>query len=129
MKAIAADKGLPLDVYKHAGVSYSNGGISEGCDRVTLVAVRGIDSVQAPVPPDCRVFAPSPDAPAVVLVVRRFSFGDHAYIEPLEPGEGTGPMMGGCYVSTSDSRFRQLAGARVALPLHDRFETANGGGE
>ena len=31
-------------------------------------------------------------------------------------------MMGGCYISTSDSRFREAAFGERIIPLHDRCE-------
>ena len=54
---------------------------------------------------------------------------------PVESGEGVGPMFGGCYVATSDSRFwdlveELLGGDRHhgAVALHDRFETSDAAG-
>ena len=34
-----------------------------------------------------------------------------------------GPMMGGNFVSTSDSRLSNATGMHAAIPLHDRYET------
>jgi hypothetical protein len=116
-------KGLTLDIYKRGGQSFSGGGISQWNDTVTLVAVQDADGVLSPVPSDMQVFEEDDiRAPGVVLVTKRFSFGEHKFVAPIEPGEGAGPMMGGCYVGSSDSRFTTLAGVRAALPLHDRFE-------
>lgn len=59
-------------------------------------------------------------------VVRRWvgTKNEYLHIEPMfdqgVPG-GVGPIMGGNYITTSDSRFRTLA--RYPLPVHDRFET------
>jgi len=57
-------------------------------------------------------------------VVRRWTGTPNEYLH-LEPmfnlPEGVaGPMMGGNYVHTSDSRFRGIA--NHPLPVHDRFE-------
>jgi hypothetical protein len=127
--------GLRAEVLKHKGQSYANGGLSDTLDYVTLVNVEG-------------PFDPTPDAPAAVLVAGNVAgtakvvpavevTGPGAAVEYhgkygplLADGEKTiGPMMGGSYVCTSDSRFNNaieaLLGKRFygAVPLHDRYET------
>jgi hypothetical protein len=56
-------------------------------------------------------------------IVRRWvgTPNEYLHVEPLH-GETNmaGPMMGGNYVTTSDSRFRDIA--RYPLPVHDRRE-------
>lgn len=42
---------------------------------------------------------------------------------PMQEG-GCGPMMGGNFVYTCDSRFQAAVGFYGAVPLHDRYETA-----
>jgi len=58
-------------------------------------------------------------------IVRRRAGTSNEYLhcEPIEnkPGERVGPMFGGNYVMTSDSRFRDVS--PYPLPVHDRFET------
>ena len=58
-------------------------------------------------------------------IVRRWVGTPNEYLhcEPInDKGAGrVGPMFGGNYVSTSDSRFKDLA--RYPLPVHDRYET------
>lgn len=122
--------GLTADIYKSQGRSFSNGGLSERVDRVTLVNVDG-------------PFEPTDDAPAAMLVagnlagcakvvaaewldVEGHSKGG-GWIE--KRGAGAGPMMGGCYVETSDERFREAVRALTGearggpVALHDRYET------
>jgi hypothetical protein len=41
-----------------------------------------------------------------------------------EPHNGrVGPMMGGNYAATSDSRFSEATGQYGAIAIHDRYET------
>jgi hypothetical protein len=75
------------------------------------------------------VFEPNADAPAVKLKVRNIG-GIIVTAEPVDKPDGMcGPMAGGTYIATSDSRFSQaierITGSRFygAIPLHDYFET------
>ncbi len=93
----------------------SNGGVSAKFDEVTIVNVEG-------------PYDPTPTAPAVMLVPG--AFAGTALVVPYHKPEGyVGPMMGGTYVATSDSRFssavERLTGHPFygAVPFHDRFET------
>ena len=78
-------------------------------------------------------FDPSKDYPAAKLVKVTHHWGSHVKIVPDEV-EGNHSMMGGNYAATSDSRFREaiekLLGHNFygALPVHDRVETVDGGG-
>jgi hypothetical protein len=59
--------------------------------------------------------------------LRRNQFGDVYCVAPptpLQQGNSGHPMMGGCYVATSDSRFSKATGIYGAVPLHDRYETS-----
>jgi len=57
-------------------------------------------------------------------LVRRPEDRGGVFARPLSVPEGhVGPMMGGDYLATSDSRLGRAAGHRGAVPLHDRFET------
>ena len=52
--------------------------------------------------------------------------GPIVHAEPYgEPSDqvSVGSMMGGAYIATSDSRFREATGIYGAVALHDRFET------
>ena len=58
-------------------------------------------------------------------VVKR-TFGREVYVhaEPLEKRPGMiGPMHGGNFVHTSDSRYCDLVGHSYPISVHDRFET------
>lgn len=129
---MAEVKGLRADVLKHKGGDCSNGGLSSRVDEVTIVGlIPDGESAARPMPEDAQVFEPSETAPPVVLVAKTFSFGGpYVSARPAEPGEGVGPMMGGCYIASSDSRFSStvavLTGDKTigAVPLHDRYESA-----
>ena len=58
-------------------------------------------------------------------IVRRWAGTKNEYLhcEPISdrPSDRLGPMAGGNYVGTSDSRFRNVSDH--LLPVHDRFET------
>lgn len=129
-------KGLRLTVYRAAGryPDCSNGGVSAKADVLTVVG-RLVDGKVEPLPEGSRVFSPSEDAPAVVLVPSRvpgYSATPHLipleFVEGLPPGT-VGPMDGGNYAGSSDSRFAELGKfffplLRLgAVAIHDRVET------
>lgn len=77
-------------------------------------------------------FEPTDDAPGARLQIGNLP--GTLLVRPEDDAmemfkNGIGPMMGGAYVATSDSRFTQkaedLLGVRFygAVALHDRFET------
>lgn len=107
--------GITASIYKDRGRSCANGGISDTYDQVTIV--------NAPGP-----FEPSDDAPAVELVPGNLP-GTVKAVPTDKPEGAVGPMMGGSYIATSDSRFSELASSICgtkfygAVPLHDRYET------
>lgn len=125
--------GLIVSIYKAGGQSSAGpGGLSCGADKACLVGrfeATG-EFVAAGGP-----FLPSAEMPAVALSPGLGGFGGwravpvvcddvgNFVVESRE--DSVGPMMGGCYIGTSDSRFAQLAGRRTTEPvaLHDRFET------
>lgn len=91
-------------------------------DAIDMVTVVNIDGP----------FDPAPHRPAVLLedgplrgtkrIVLATQKDDGSW--HMERREGhVGPMMGGTYVATSDSRFREAAGFYGAVAFHDRFET------
>lgn len=92
----------------------SGGGVSGRVTRVTLVGPQ-IDAVGG------NVREPDEDAPAVALSRRTGIVS----VVPVQRGTGAGPMFGGAFVWTSDSRFAEItrnAGRVGPLPLHDRWE-------
>lgn len=103
--------GLLAHIYRDSLGDSSNRGISSRATRVVVVNVDG-------------PFTPDDDTPAVEL--RQGALGSVVAV-PLEC-EGKWTMNGGCFVSTSDSRFsrkvEELLGTRFygAVPLHDRVE-------
>jgi hypothetical protein len=130
-------KGLRLTVYRAAG-SYpdcSNGGVSSKADVLTVVG-RLVDGVVIPLPKGCCVFSPSDEAPAVVLVESRIArFDPTPHLIPLEfaedgiPSGAVGPMDGGNYAGSCDSRWSDLGkhfDGKLRLDvvaIHDRIET------
>lgn len=108
-------KGLLVNIYKTAGQECSNGGVSAYADRAILIG-EGIP----------QIFSAATGQPILKLVKGNLS--GTVKIVPLEqPAGKCGPMFGGAYVATSDSRFSEvvekICGTRFgAVPLHDRFE-------
>ncbi len=78
-----------------------------GKDKVTIVNVDG--------PAE-----PTEDAPAAVLSKNAFGNPILTPEPPLRPNTA-GPMFGGTYAASSDSRFKP--GFYGAVPIHDRYET------
>jgi len=106
-------KGLRVNIYKPHYGDRSNGGISSKAGKATLVP-----SADFPGVPE--IFEAGEDAPAIALVKRNIG-GEYLTAYPIgEDGtvDNAGRMFGGCYVSTSDSRFP----AKYPVPLHDRKE-------
>ena len=98
------NKGLLAFILRQ-GQDCSNKGISSRADQVIIIG-EGIP----------QIFEASETAPAVRLMKR----GDRIIAVPVNQPEGMlGPMMGGTFIYTSDSRFP----AGYPIALHDRFET------
>lgn len=91
------------------GIDCSNGGLSSQVSNVTLLGCGGHRK-------------PSSEYPAVKLV-RRIIFGaEYLHAEPVDrPANAVGPMFGGAFIYSSDSRFNAVN--PYPIPLHDRFET------
>ena len=62
---------------------------------------------------------------ALYLNMRELWGEDHPFAEPLiKPSNKVGPMFGGNFVYTSDSRLYNFGGKyHLPIPVHDRFET------
>lgn len=119
--------GLIVEVLRHTrgGVieNYTNDGVSGYADRLCLVNVDG-------------PFEPGVDAPAAILeshmpgILRIVpaGLGCNGYV-PVRHSVRIGPMMGGNYAATSDSRFGdacfRIIGHRFygAVAIHDRWES------
>lgn len=104
-------KGMILDVFRSKILgNCSNDGISSRVNEVLLVG-EGIPEI----------FEANNERPAVKLVKRNFVSGPYYHAEPLEKREGmNGPMFGGTFIFTTDSRVRSITA--YPIPLHDRFE-------
>ena len=63
------------------------------------------------------IFEPNDDAPEIELLPA--NIGDGFKIVPKVRGKGAGPMFGGCFIYTSDSRFP----SKQPGALHDRWES------
>lgn len=92
----------------------SNHGISERYSKVFLICDSGnwefdLDDVEN-----------LPENLVKVNVKKTFCGSPYIYLTPVSHPE-RGWMMGGCYVGTSDARFREQFGD-CPLPLHDRYE-------
>jgi hypothetical protein len=103
-------KGMIVDIYKNNGGDCSNGGLSSKANRCLLVG-GGIPEIF------------DGEGMPVVTIVKR-DLRDSIYLTAYPVKEDghidTGCMHGGCFVYSSDSRFRNLAAYPV--PLHDRKE-------
>lgn len=101
-------KGLLVTVFK-ANYDCTANGISSKLDRLILIG----DGV-------VELFGGNEDNSNVVKLVRR-KIGNREYLhcEPLEKPIGkNGPMFGGNFIYTSDSRFPN----DYPISIHDRFE-------
>ncbi|MDQ3833248.1 MAG: hypothetical protein M3315_06375 [Actinomycetota bacterium] len=91
----------------------SNGGISTRSTLFTLYASREAFKADKTADPE----------QSLVVVTRNFGSGPYIHAEPVSRPEGKiGPMAGGCFVYTCDSRYREHV-CEYPIPLHDRFET------
>lgn len=125
-------KGLRLSIYRAAdlGADCTNGGISGKANTVTVVG-RLVNGEIVPLPKG--VFEPTDEAPAVVLVPSRApSYDPTPHLIPLEFADGlpaghVGPMFGGNYAGSCDSRWSDLGkfyGVRLdVVAVHDRIES------
>jgi hypothetical protein len=107
-------RGLICEVYSNPLYKKcSNGGISERCTEVTVVG-EGITEI----------FEATPERPAVRIVRRTIGGRPYVHAEPADPvPKGNTPyVVGGSFIHSSDSRFRQNV-CEYPVALHDRTET------
>lgn len=130
----AYERGMTLNIFRPHGPDASGGGVSSRCDQVTVTRI--LDRTGAPgphamrpVPASCRVSTPGDLRPEAVLVLMEIMGSLLLYVSPWQStGRSGPPLMGGCYVTASDTRWAKLVEAELghafygALPLHDRWE-------
>ena len=76
-------------------------------------------------------FEPTPDAPAALLTQNALggpiivpAFIDElGNAQPVKRGGMIGPMFGGTFAASSDSRFGRATEQSGAISIHDRFES------
>lgn len=101
-------RGLICEIYAPARGGCSNGGISSIYQAVTLIGI------------PTAIFVPVTDRPAVRLVKRAIAGKIYLHVEPVDQPSGLiGPMFGGTFIYSSDSRFP----SQYPIALHDRWET------
>lgn len=106
-------KGLHASIYQNPSGNFSARGLSSRVTEVTIIGLAPNGEKIA------EVFEPSDAAPAVILCSRRVTEDyTHIFAKPVEIGDGTHSMMGGCFIWASDSRFP----SHSPIPLHDRVE-------
>jgi hypothetical protein len=113
--------GLSVDIFKHKAWSHSNGGVSAFFDEAVIFG----DSIEGNISEDDAIKRGVP-----LLRLIRGPGGNPIATVWLDPDGDTvrgtvGPMFGGTFVGTSDSRFARATGQRgtSVIPLHDRYET------
>ncbi len=107
-------KGIRVEIYKWMGKDSSNRGVSSRKDTVTLLIPEG-------------GYADAVAQDGTYLTIVRRYIGDYATPcnasgAPLQRPGMIGPMFGGTFIYSSDSRFREYCG-KSPIPLHDRWET------
>ena len=108
--------GLRVHILKDQYGDTSNGGASSRVGRLTITNVEG-------------PFEPDATAPAAIL--KHGVMGTIIVVleNPSMDKGVVGPMFGGSFITTSDSRFSEKLRdmglySHVAIPFHDRYETA-----
>lgn len=104
-------KGMLVFVYRH-GSDCTAGGITSKLDQMVLVG----PGIEGP-------FEVKDDEPYLELQRKNVN-GEYLYAVPRNVGDKrslVGPMFGGNFVYSSDSRFRKVCA--YPLPVHDRWET------
>lgn len=104
-------KGMLVFVYRH-GSDCTAGGITSKLDQIVLVG----PGIEGP-------FEVKEGEPYLELQRKNVN-GEYLYAVPRNDGDKSslvGPMFGGNFVYSSDSRFRRVC--VYPLPVHDRWET------
>ena len=110
-------KGMTVAVYKNPRFKgCANGGLSDRCDEVTLIASHDFPCVP-------ELFEPTEDKPPVVIVKMMLFAGADPYLTAYPADSDGNPiqdmqMAGGAFIYAHDSRFP----SEYPVPLHDRIE-------
>lgn len=110
--------GLYVEIYRHGSGRFANGGISDSVNRVWVAVADG--NVRYETLGKSRT-------PAVSIETwfgyyRAIGLPVDSHFDELDAESLVGPMFGGTFLWTSDSRFRRLF--PHPIPFHDRYETA-----
>lgn len=108
-------KGLSVSIYKDHLGDCTNGGISGG-DAITLVltSIKDFNGMEV------AIEAPfEGDETNSVKIVPGNLIGYYKAVPVVQPKGMVGPMFGGNFIYTSDSRFPM----KYPVPIHDRYET------
>jgi len=102
-------KGLLVYVYKNSLGDCTANGISSKNDRLILVG-QGVD---------CKVFN-GDETNTVEILTKNVGGKEYVYCAPIgeKPKNMNGPMFGGNFIYSSDSRFP----SKQPIPIHDRYE-------
>ena len=112
MKKQIIEKGFIANILDYKDGNFSNGGISKFHKEVTIVSEK----------PELQIFEIEPKDELVRPIVVIKNRDGYIYAEPIDAPEGVGWMMGGSFIYSCDSRFRNLLN-EYPIPLHDRQET------
>ena len=108
------NKGLICEIYESKDIgNCSNGGISSTNKEVLVVMKEG----------EGQVFEEDEKRPTVKIVRRIIDGEEYVHAEPINAPEGIGWMMGGSFIYSCDSRFRNYVN-EYPIALHDRQETS-----
>lgn len=106
-------RAMSASIYKHKGMDFSNHGISEKYDEILYACPDGCEELDTDDLPEnfCEL-------------VKRELFGEpHWYFAPYHLIKaGRWVMAGGTFVSSPDTRFREITNSWNPIPLHDRVE-------
>ena len=106
-------KGLTVNVYRWSLGDCTAGGITGKVDSLVLVG----PGIEGP-------FEVEDGEPYLELLTKNVGRDEYAYAVPRNVGDKSGlvgPMMGGNFVYSTDSRFRRVC--KYPIPVHDRWET------
>ena len=102
--------GMVVSVFKENRLGdCTNHGISSVAQQLTVIG----DGIP-------QMYEPSEDAPGVKIVKRQLFGREYVHCEPLDSPTGRGWMMGGNFIYSCDSRFREIN--EYPIPVHDRQE-------